>query len=114
MKKLATVIAAAAALTVISGVAWAAPAQLRAFDAKGKLVKAGKFSKTTRVYRAADLKRLKPKTRKRYKHKRTLCKKVFMLRSTQVRWLAAHKKAKHKIVLRQRVAKRKFKNLCTL
>jgi len=108
------VIAAAAAMLAAAGTAEAGSVGLYAYNAKGKLAKAGKYSRSTRVYREADRAKLKSKTRKNYKVKMTLCDKPYYLRSVQRRWLAAHRKAKHRIVLRERVAKGRTRQVCKI
>jgi hypothetical protein len=112
--RIVVVIAAAAAVLAAAGTAEAGSVALYAYNAKGKLAKAGKYSRWTRVYRPADRARLKAKTRKRYARKMTFCEKPYYLRSAQARWLAAHRKAKHRIVLRERVSKRKTRRLCKI
>jgi len=108
------VIAAAAAMLAAAGTAKAGSVALYAYNAKGKLAKAGKYSRWTRVYRQADRAKLKAKTRKNYTVKMTFCEKPYYLRSVQQRWLAAHRKAKHRIVLRERVAKGRTKQICKI
>ena len=108
------VAAASAAFLVSAGTAEAGSVALYAYTSKGKLAKAGKYSRWTRVYRATELKRLKTKTRKNYSVKMTFCKKPYFTRTVHKRWLAAHRKAKHRIVLRERVAKGKMKRLCAI
>ena len=115
MKKLGVCCAAAVAAMFVSTHVLAGPLQLVATDAKGKQAKAGKYSKWTRVYRAGDLRRLKKSTRSRYSVKATLCKTNVVLRPGQQRWIAAHRKAKHKIVLRERKGKSKrYQALCAI
>lgn len=114
MKKLGIALAAGAAVVFLSTASFAGPLQLVATNAKGKQIKAGKYGRWTRVYRDADLKRLKAATRKQYRVKATLCGQSVMLRTIQQRWIAAHRKAKHKVVLRERIAKGKYKEHCVL
>ncbi|HUT51470.1 MAG TPA: hypothetical protein VM325_19250 [Alphaproteobacteria bacterium] len=108
------VIAAAAAMLAAAGTANAGSVALYAYNAKGKLAKAGKFSSWTRVYRPADHAKLKAKTRGNYKVQMTFCEKPYHLRTLQQRWLAAHRKVKHRIVLRERVAKGRTKQVCKI
>lgn len=112
MNKVAILAAAAVALAFVSGTAVAGPVGLYAYDAKGKLAKAGKYGRWTRIYKPADVKKLKAKTQKKYAVKKTFCGKPFQTRKVHERWIAAHKKAKHKVVLRERVAKGKMKKVC--
>ena len=113
MKKLGVCLAAAAALMFVSSQAMAGPLRLVATNAKGKLAKAGKYGRWTRVYRASDVKKFKAKSRKRYSVKASYCKKNLMLRPIQKRWIAAHKKAKHRVRLQERKGKR-YRSICTL
>jgi hypothetical protein len=112
--RIVVVIAAAAAVLAAAGTAEAGSVALYAYNAKGKLAKAGKYGRWTRVYRAADHAKLKAKTRKHYSKKMTFCEKPYYLRSVQQRWLAAHRKAKHQIVLRERVSKKKTRRVCKI
>lgn len=114
MKKAAIVICAAAALALIGGSAGAGDVGLYAYNAKGKLTKAGKFGTNTRVYREDELKKMKAGTRKQFGTKIEACQGTYFGRPVQNQWLAAHQKMKHKVVLRERVAKGKFKAICTL
>ena len=113
MKKLGICLAAAAALMFVSSQAIAGPLRLVATNAKGKMVKAGKYGRWTRVYRASEVKKFKAKSRKRYSVKASYCKTSVMLRTVQRRWVAAHKKAKHKIVMQERKGKR-YKAICKI
>jgi hypothetical protein len=110
--RIVVVIAAAAAVFAAAGTAEAGSVALYAYNAKGKLTKAGKYSRWTRVYREADRAKLKAKTRKSYGTKMTFCDKPYYVRKVHQRWLAAHRKAKHRIVLRERVSKKRTKQLC--
>jgi len=119
MKKLTLCLAAAAAVafvssSALSSSAHAGPVYLWGTTSKGKLAKAGKYSKTTRVYRASEHKKLKASAKKRYNQKADYCGAEFMVSSTQKRWMAAHTKAKHTIRVRERIAKGKYKTLCTV
>jgi hypothetical protein len=108
------VIAAAAAMLAAAGTAEAGSVGLYAYNAKGKVSKAGKYSAWTRIYSEADHAKLGPKARKNYDVKMTFCEKPYYVRNIHQRWLAAHHKAKHRIVLRERVSKRKTKQLCKI
>lgn len=112
MKKLVTLVAAAAALTFVSGTAVAGPVYLWGMNAKGKSVKAGKYGTYTRVYTAPQLKKRRASVRKAYSMKTMLCGKEYMLSKRQAAFMAAHKKAKHMVVVRERVRKGKYKKLC--
>lgn len=112
MKKIATLIAAAAAFTFVSSAAVAGPVYLWGMTAKGKSAKAGKYGTYTRVYTPAEMKKRKASTRKAYSQSVTLCGKPYMLSKRQQAFLAAHKKAKHMVVVRERVRKGKYTKLC--
>ena len=112
--RIVVVIAAAAAVLAAAGTAEAGSLALYAYNAKGKLAKAGKYGRWTRVYAPGAHAKLKAKTRKNYGVKMTFCEKPYYLRSAQKRWLAAHRKAKHRIVLRERVSKRKTRQVCKI
>ena len=87
MKKLGVCLAAAAALMFVSAQAFAGPLRLVATDGKGKLAKAGKYGKWTRVYRTSAVKKFKANSRKRYSVSATYCKQDLMLRPVQRQWL---------------------------
>lgn len=112
MKKIATLVAAAAAFTIVSGTATAGPVYLWGMNAKGKTVKAGRYGRYTRVYTAADLKKRKASARRLYRHKVALCGKDYMLSKRQQSFIAAHHKARHMVVVRERVGRGKYKKLC--
>ena len=108
------VIAAAAAMLAAAGTAQAESMALYAYNAKGKVSKAGKFSGWTRIYSEAAHGKLKAKTRKSYTQKMTFCDKPFYVRGVHKQWIAAHRKAKHRIVLRERVSKGKSRRICQI
>eukprot|EP01026_Neomeris_dumetosa_P021246 TRINITY_DN18626_c1_g1_i1.p5 TRINITY_DN18626_c1_g1~~TRINITY_DN18626_c1_g1_i1.p5 ORF type:complete len:115 (-),score=6.92 TRINITY_DN18626_c1_g1_i1:57-401(-) len=106
------VIVGAGALALAAGTANAGPVGIYAYNAKGKTAKAGKYTRWTRIYKPVQFAKLRAKTKKQYAGKMTLCQKPYHVRAVHKRWLAAHKKAKHTIVVRERVAKGKYKKLC--
>lgn len=112
MKKLGLAVATAAAFLVVSGPAMAGNVYLYGLTAKGKAVKAGKYRRATRVYRAANSSKMKASTRKKFANKVRYCGQDYMVSNVQKRWIAAHTKAKHRIVVRERVSKGKFKTIC--
>ena len=112
MKKIATLVAAAAAFTFVSSAAVAGPVYLWGMNAKGKSVKAGKHGISTRVYTSAEMKKRKASIRKTYSMQVSLCGKEYMLSKRQQAFMAAHKKAKHMVVVRERVRKGKYTKLC--
>ncbi len=112
MKKFAILVAAAAAFAFVSGTAVAGPVYLWGMNAKGKSAKAGKYGTYTRVYSPAELKKRKASIRKAYGQKVMLCGKEYMLSKRQQAFMAAHKKAKHMVVVRERVRKGRYTKLC--
>lgn len=112
MNRFATLLAATAALSLVSGAAAAGPVYLWGTNAKGQSAKAGGYSKTTRIYTPAEHARLSAAAKKRFGNRISLCEKEYMISATQRRWIAAHKKSKHKVVLRERVGKNRFETRC--
>lgn len=113
MKYLA-ILTGAVAMVVAAGTANADSVGLYAYGATGKLAKAGKFSKWTRVYQGPDFAKLKARTKKRYSIKITFCDKPYHARPIHKSWIAAHQKAKHKIYVRARRSKGKLKRICKI
>lgn len=112
MKKIVMIAAIAAAMTLVPSLASAGPTYLWGQNAKGKTVKAGKYGGYTRIYTPAQHKKLKKSSQKRYSQKATFCGKAFMVSKAQKNFIAAHKKAKHVVIVRERVAKGKYKKHC--
>ena len=114
MKTVAAIAGAAFALAIMAGPATADSFGLYAYNAKGKLAKAGKYSSSTRVYAAEDLQKMKPKTQKKYAATAQFCDREFRVAKANKAWVSSHKKAKHKLVLIQKPAKGKSTRVCTL
>jgi len=112
MTKFATLLAAAAAFSLVSGAAMAGPVYLWGTNAKGQTAKAGGYSRTTRIYTPAEHARLGAAAKKRFGSKISLCEKDYMISTTQRRWIAAHRKAKHKVGLREQVGKGRYETRC--
>ena len=112
MKTFAAIVAIAAAVSFVSTQAMAGPTYLWGQNAKGKTVKAGKYGGYTRIYSPAEHKKLKKALKKRYSQKASYCGKSFMVSKAQLRFVQAHAKAKHVVVVRERIAKGKYKKLC--
>jgi hypothetical protein len=85
---------------------------LWALDAKGEPAKVGNFQAKTRIYTAEELARQPSAFRAGYPHKVTFCNVEFLVSSAQKRWIAAHRKAGNRIVLRERRPQNKFHNVC--
>ena len=112
MKSFVTIVAVAAAMSFGASQAMAGPMYLWGQNAKGKTVKAGKYGGYTRIYTPAEHKRLKKSTQKRYGEKASYCGKEFMVSKAQMQFIEAHKKAKHMVVVRERIARGKYKKHC--
>lgn len=112
MKKIVMIAAFAAAASLVSSPALAGPTYLWGQNAKGKTAKAGKYGGYTRIYTPAEHAKLKKSAKKRYSQKAQYCGKPFMVSKAQLRFIAAHKKAKHAVVVRERIAKGKYKKHC--
>lgn len=112
MKKIVMIAALAAAVTLVPSLASAGQMYLWGKNAKGKTVKAGKYGGYTRIYTPAQHKKMKKSAQKRYSEKVTFCGKPFMVSKAQQRFVVAHKKAKHTVIVRERVAKGKYKKHC--
>ena len=112
MKKMGLAVATAAAFLMVSGPAMAGNVYLYGLTAKGKTAKARGYSRSTRVYRAANASKMKASTRKKYAGRATYCGQAYMISKVQQRWIAAHTKAKHQIVVRERISKGKYKTIC--
>ncbi len=114
MKTVAALAGAALALAFLAGPAAADSFGIYAYNAKGKLAKAGKYSSSTRVYEGAALEKMKPATQKKYAATAQFCDREFHVAKSNKAWVSTHKKAKHKLVLIQKPAKGKSTKVCTL
>ncbi len=87
---------------------------LTAYAKNGRQRKAGKFGTRIRLYTTAT------KSRKTKKGKRragrteavTYCGKTYYTTKRGTRWIAAHEKAGHVLVVRKHVARKKFTTIC--
>lgn len=85
---------------------------LWALDKQGKPAKAVNFSPKTRVYTVVEHKELNAAFKKRFRFEVSFCNQKLMVDSTQKRWIAAHEKAGHRVVLRERMTGGRFRNVC--
>lgn len=111
MLKLLTIALIAAAITLVAEPA-SAVSDLWALDEKGEPAPMRGFASKVRVYSAEEHKTLNAGLQKTYSQPRVFCNQEFMLSTAQVRWLVTHGKAKHRIVLRDRLPKGKHHNVC--
>ena len=111
MIKLLAIAIIAAAITLVSDPA-AAVSDLWALDEKGESARLKGFASKVRVYSAEEHKVLNAGLAKTYSQRKVFCNQEFMLSTAQVRWLVTHTKAKHRIVLRERLPKGKHRNVC--
>ncbi len=85
---------------------------LWALDDKGEPAGLKGFPSKVRVYSAEEHKSLNAGLQKTYSQRKVFCNQEYMLSTAQVRWLVTHGKAKHRIVLRERLPKGKHRNVC--
>jgi hypothetical protein len=102
----------AAAVIAIAAAPAAAVTDLWALDDKGESAPLRGFASKTRVFSLEEHKTLNAGLKKTYSHRKVFCNQEFMLSTAQVRWLVTHTKAKHRIVLRERLPKGKHRNVC--
>jgi hypothetical protein len=111
IKLLAIILAATGIAFATTGTAQAVT-DLWALDDKGASARLKGFPSRVRVYSAEEHKTLNDGLKRTYSQKKVFCNQEFMLSTAQVRWLVTHGKAKHRIVLRQRLTKGKHRNVC--
>ncbi len=111
MFKLLAIALFAAAISLVSEPA-SAVSDLWALNEKGESAPLKGFPSKVRVYSAEEHKTLNAGLAKTYSHRKQFCNREFMLSTAQVRWLVTHTKAKHRIVLRERLTKGQHRNVC--
>ncbi|MCW5773012.1 MAG: hypothetical protein KIT16_15320 [Rhodospirillaceae bacterium] len=111
MIKLLAIAATATAIAVAATPA-SAVTDLWALKANGSSAHLKGFASKTRVFSAEEHKHLNAGLKKTYSQRKVFCNQEFMLSTAQVRWLSVHTKAKHRVVLRERLPKGKFRNVC--
>jgi hypothetical protein len=111
MIKLFAIVIAAAAITFA-----AAPAEavtdLWALTDSGESARLKGFASKIRVYSVEEHKNLNAGLQKTYSQRKVFCNHEYMLSTAQVRWVVTHTKAKHRIVLRERLPKGQHRNVC--
>jgi len=112
MIKLIAIVAAAVTISLAWAQAADAVTDLWALDDKGESARLKGFPSKVRVYSAEEHKALNAGLQKTYSQKKVFCNQEFMLSTAQVRWLVTHGKAKHRIVLRERLPKGQHRNVC--
>jgi hypothetical protein len=112
MLKLIAIVFAATAIALSTGSPAVAVTDLWALDDKGESAKLKGFPSKVRVYSAEEHKALNAGLQKTYSQRKVFCNQEFMLSTAQVRWLVVHDKAKHRIVLRERLPKGQHRNVC--
>jgi hypothetical protein len=112
MIKLIAIAIAAAAISLASTGTAEAVTDLWALDDKGESARLKGFPSKVRVYSAEEHKALNAGLQKTYSQRKVFCNQEFMLSTAQVRWLVTHGKAKHRVVLRERLPKGQHRNVC--
>ena len=112
MMKLIAIAIAATAIALASTGAAEAVTDLWALDDKGESARLKGFPSKVRVYSAEEHKALNAGLQKTYSQRKVFCNQEFMLSTAQVRWLVTHGKAKHRVVLRERLPKGQHRNVC--
>ena len=112
MIKLIAIALAATAIALASTRAAEAVTDLWALDDNGESARLKGFPSKVRVYSAEEFKALNAGLQKTYSQRKVFCNQEFMLSTAQVRWIVTHGKAKHRIVLRERLPKGQHRNVC--
>jgi len=112
MIKLIAIAIAAAVIAFASSTPAEAVTDLWAITDNGESARLKGFASKVRVYSAEEHKTLNAGLQKTHSHRKVFCNQEFMLSTAQVRWLVTHGKAKHRIVLRERLAKGQHRNVC--
>ncbi len=112
MIKLVLIAVAVTAIVFATGGAAEAVTDLWALDDKGEPARLKGFAKTERIYSVEEHKQLNAGLQRKYLHRKVFCNQEYMLSTGQLRWVVTHSKAKHRIVLRERLPKGKHRNVC--
>jgi hypothetical protein len=112
MIKLIAIVIAAASIAFATSEPAQAVTDLWALNDKGDPAPMRSFPSKVRVYSAEEHKSLNVGLQRTYSQRKVFCNQEFMLSTAQVRWLVTHGKAKHRIVLRERLPKGKHRNVC--
>jgi uncharacterized protein YecT (DUF1311 family) len=105
-------VALAAATIAFAAHPAAAVTDLWALTDDGEQARLKGFASKIRVYSADEHKQLNAGLQKTYSQRKVFCNQEFMLSTAQVRWIVTHTKAKHRIVLRERLPKGQHRNVC--
>jgi hypothetical protein len=105
-------VAAAATVIALASTPASAVTDLWALDGKGEPVRIKGFTSKTRVFSKKEFDHLNAGLKRTYSHRKMFCNQEFMLSTAQVRWLTVHSKARHRIVLRERLRHGRFRNVC--
>jgi hypothetical protein len=111
MFKLLAVVIAATTIAFAAAPA-SAVTDLWALTENGEQARLKGFASKIRVYSVEEHKTLNAGLQKTYSQRKVFCNQEFMLSTAQVRWVVTHTKAKHRIVLRERLPKGQFRNVC--
>jgi hypothetical protein len=106
------VIAIAATAIAFAAEPAGAVTDLWALTDNGESAKLRGFASKVRVYSLEEHKNLNAGLQKTYSQRKVFCNQEFMLSTAQVRWVVTHMKAKHRIVLRERLREGKHRNVC--
>jgi hypothetical protein len=112
MLKLIAIVIAATSIAFATSDPALAVADLWALNDKGNPAPLKGFPSKVRVFSAEEHKTLNAGLKRTYSQRKVFCNQEFMLSTAQVRWLVIHGKAKHRIVLRERLPKGKHRNVC--
>lgn len=89
-----------------------AVADLWAVDTKGEPAKLRGFTHRERVYSIEEHTALNSAMQKKFAHKVVFCNQDYYVSTATKRWISVHTKAKSRIVLRSRLPKGKFRDVC--
>ena len=106
------ILAIAAAAISFAAAPAGAVTDLWALDDNGESAKLKGFASKVRVYTLEEYNGLNAGLQKTYSQRKVFCNQEFMLSTAQARWLVVHTKAKHRIVLRERLREGKHRNVC--
>lgn len=112
MIKLFAIIIAATSIAFATSEPAQAVTDLWALNDHGEPAPMKGFPSKVRVYSAEEHKSLNVGLQRTYSQRKVFCNQEYMLSTAQVRWLVIHGKSKHRVVLRERLPKGKFRNVC--
>ncbi len=112
MIKLIAIAVSATMIALATSHAAEAVTDLWALTDNGEQARLKGFPSKVRVYSAEEHKALNAGLQKTYSQRKVFCNQEYMLSTAQVRWIVTHGKAKHRIVLRERLPKGQHRNVC--